>query len=114
MNDKSELEDFKADLIGNEKDANRDRILSGIVIYMFITFIFFRTMPVLFEDWYQFFIFPYMNFALNICWAFIPLLLARQLKADNLRQTGMIFGTLYLILSIGFSLKEVLSGFLGF
>ncbi|MEM6342350.1 MAG: hypothetical protein AAF927_00670 [Bacteroidota bacterium] len=107
MQEKSELENLKEDLLDNVKDLNRDKVLMGVIVYMLITFLFYRGMALFFVDWYESVFFRLINYSLSFCWALIPLLIARQLKDVNIRTAGIIVASIYLFLSLATTIKEI-------
>ena len=107
MQEKSELESLKDDLLDNVKDLNRDKVLIGIVVYMMFTFLFYQGMALIYPAWFENFYFRLFNYSLNFCWALIPLLIARQLKNEGIRRIGIIVASIYLFLSVASTLKEI-------
>lgn len=109
MNEKSELESLRDNLFDDVKEVNRDKLLIGVIFYMLAAFLFYRGLGLIYPGWYENLFFRVLNFSLSFCWALIPLLIARQLKDPDLRRTGIIVGSIYLILSGASTIGEIIN-----
>lgn len=85
-----------------KSDPNQgDNILLVVLIWMVLTRIFWITLPIFFDSYFQESWFTPLSMLLNFVWSFIPLALAFTAKDKSKQVILFVLGGIYLALAVG-------------
>jgi uncharacterized membrane protein YhaH (DUF805 family) len=84
----------------NNTEASYDAVFSDnivllVVIYMFVSNLFYTIVPKVFDNYFLLEWFKPVNFMIGLVWAIVPLTLAFTIKKDSKKVALLVLGALY-------------------
>ena len=90
---------------------NSDTLLVIVVIWMFLSRVFWGIIPKVFAEYYSLPWFTVVSGISSLIWAFIPILIAFTIKDKNKQLVVLIIGALYLLYDLFELTTQLMSNF---
>ena len=90
---------------------NSDTLLVIVVIWMFLSRVFWAILPKVFTEYYTLPWFTIVRSISSLLWAFIPILIAFAIKDKNKQLVVLVIGALYLLYELFELTRQFMSSF---